>query len=165
MNASTGSVDVDNIDNIIKNYNAEKSDLIAILQDIQVQQGYLSQQALRHVSKRLNLPLIKVYSVATFYKAFSLKPRGRNLIRVCLGTACHMRGNPKVLEDLERRLHITVGETTSDRNFTLEKVHCVGACALAPVVIINNDYYEKVSPTKMSRILKNYEAIQGKKND
>ena len=142
------------IDKIIANYSYEKSALIAILQEIEELYGYLPAWALKHVSEKLNVPLIQVYSVASFYKAFHLTPRGKHLVRVCLGTACHVRGGQKVIEELERKLNIKVGETTKDLKFTLERVNCLGCCALGPIVMIDEKYYGHMSPAKVAPLIK-----------
>jgi NADH-quinone oxidoreductase subunit E len=142
------------VDKIIKSYACEKSALIAILQEIENSYGYLPAWALRHVSEKLNVPLIQVYGVASFYKAFHLTPRGKHLIRVCLGTACHVRGGQKVIEELERKLNTRVGETTKDLKFTLERVNCLGCCALGPIVMIEENYYGHMSPAKVGPLIK-----------
>ena len=116
----------------ITKYNNEKKALISILQDIQEEYNYLPQEALRIVSKALGIPLIDIFGVATFYRAFSLEPRGKHLITVCLGTACHVRGGPKILEEFERKLNIEAGETSKDGQFTLETVACLGCYAIGP---------------------------------
>jgi NADH-quinone oxidoreductase subunit E len=141
---------------VLQKYQYDKSLLVDILQDIQAETGYLPKEALSEASHRLGVPLSRVYSVATFFKAFSLKPRGRHLIHVCMGTACHVRGAVKVLEKVEQELGIKTGETTSDLKFTLETVNCVGACALGPMVIIGEDYHGEMTPDAISPVLKNY---------
>ena len=134
-----------------------RAPLIAVLQDINHDLGYLPEPALRYVSRRTNVPLISVYHVATFYKAFSLQPRGKHLIRVCLGTACHVRGAQQVLEAIKGKLQIEPGQTTPDRKFTLETVNCLGTCALAPVVTIGPKYSGNVTAPKVTQILKPYQ--------
>ena len=145
------------VDKIIKSYSCEKSALIAILQEIESSYGYLPAWALRHVSEKLNVPMIQVYGVASFYKAFHLTPRGKHLIRVCLGTACHVRGGQRVIEELERKLAIEVGETTKDLNFTLERVNCLGCCALGPIVMIDENYHGHMSPAKVGSLIKQFQ--------
>src|SRR4030043_322587 len=125
---------------VLKKYGGDKSTLIDVLHDTQSVIGYLPEEALEEIHKKLEIPLSRVYSVATFFKAFSLTPRGRHLINVCMGTACHVRGSDKVLEQMERELGIKTGGNTVALNFTLETVNCVGACALGPMVIIGEDY-------------------------
>ncbi len=142
------------IDNIIKNHSWEESALISILHEIENLYNYLPAWALRHISEKLNIPMIQVYGVASFYDAFHLKPRGKHLIRVCKGTACYLRGATQVSEALEKELGIKEGETTPDQKFSLQSVRCVGACALAPVVLIGERYFDKASPTKIRSVLK-----------
>ena len=144
---------------IVEAHACTKEQLIAILQDIQDEFGYLPQDALCRVAERLCVPLIQVYGVATFFKAFSLKPRGRHVVTVCMGTACYVRGAPAVLEELKRVLGIEPGETTDDMEFTLETVNCLGACALGPVVVVDDEYHEKVTPGKVKAILRKYSTI------
>jgi len=141
---------------IIDKYDADEGQLISMLQDIQAEFYYLPREALVQVSETMSIPLSRVYSVATFFKAFSLKPRGRHLINACLGTACHVRGASKVLEQIERSLNISRGETTSDFKFTLETVNCMGCCALGPVVNIDGEYFGQMSAGKVDSILKKY---------
>ena len=142
------------IDNIMKNHSWEESALISILHEIEDLYNYLPDWALRHISEKLNIPMIQVYGVASFYDAFHLKPRGKHLIRVCKGTACYLRGATQVFEALERELGIKEGETTRDQRFSLQSVHCLGVCALAPVVLIGERYFDKTSPTKLRSVLK-----------
>jgi NADH-quinone oxidoreductase subunit E len=141
---------------ILDKYQRDPSWLVSILQDVQAEYYYLSENAIEEVSRGLGIPLTRVYSVATFFKAFSLIPRGRHLINVCLGTACHVRGAPRVLEKIERDLGISSGETTKDLRFTLETVNCVGACALGPMIIIDGEYHGQMSTDRVSPVLKNY---------
>ena len=142
------------IDEIIQSFSAEKSALIAVLQEIENLCGYLPSWALRRVSEKLGVPLIQVYGVASFYDSFHLTPRGKQLIRVCLGTACYLRGSNRVLEALENELGIKDGGTTSDRKYSIQSVRCVGACALAPVMTIGERYFDKMTPTKVKKALK-----------
>ena len=141
---------------VLKKHNHDKSLLVDILQDIQAETGYLPKEVLTETSKELGLPLSRVYSVATFFKAFSLVPRGRHLINVCMGTACHVRGAVKVLEKIEEELGIKTGETTRDLKFTLETVNCVGACALGPMVIVGDNYHGEMTPEGIVSVLKEY---------
>jgi len=150
------------IESIISKYKGKKEFLIAILQEIQEKYNYLPKDALIYVSEKLSVPLIQVYSVATFYKTFSLKPKGKHIIRVCLGTACHVRGAPRIVDEIKRKLNIDVGETTSDKLFTLETVRCLGACALGPIVVIDDEYYGQVNPKKIDMILQKYIAQREK---
>jgi len=141
---------------VLKKYRNDKSSLIDVLHDTQAEIGYLPRLALEAISSGLGIPLSRVYGVATFFKAFSLTPRGRHIINVCMGTACHVRGADKVLEQIEKELGIKTGGNTSDLKFTLETVNCVGACALGPMVIIGEDYHGEMTPEKVSEVLKNY---------
>ena len=141
---------------VLQRHQHNKSLLVDILQDIQAETGYLPKEVLEETSRGLDIPLSRVYSVATFFKAFSLKPRGRHLINVCMGTACHVRGAVKVLEKVEQELKIKRGETTKDLKFTLETVNCVGACALGPMIIIGEDYHGEMTPEAIGSVLKNY---------
>jgi NADH-quinone oxidoreductase subunit E len=144
------------VQQVLEKYKGDKSALIDILHDTQAEIGYLPQEALEEIHKGLGVPLSRVYSVATFFKAFSLTPRGRHLINVCMGTACHVRGADKVLAEIEKELGIKNGENTPDLKFTLETVNCVGACALGPMVIIGEDYHGEMTPEKVGEVLKNF---------
>jgi NADH-quinone oxidoreductase subunit E len=144
------------VESILDNYQRDEGMLVSILQDIQAEYNYLPEEVLVEVSQSLGTPLSQVYSVATFFKAFSLEPRGRYLINVCLGTACHVRGAVKVLEAIERELDIKTGDTTKDLKFTLETVNCVGACALGPIVIIDGGYHGQMKTDKVKALLKSY---------
>lgn len=144
------------MESILDNYQRDKGMLVSILQDIQVEYNYLPKEALVELSQALGAPLSQVYSVATFFKAFSLEPRGRHLINVCLGTACHVRGAVRILEAIERELDIKASKTTKDLKFTLETVNCVGCCALGPVVIIDGEYYGQMKTDKVRALLENY---------
>ena len=145
------------IDGIIQRHGAAKGGLIAMLQDIQQAYTYLPQDALVHVARTLGVPLSRAYSLATFYRAFSLKPKGRHPIAVCMGTACHVKAAGKILEKLERLLHIKTGQTTPDLNFGLDQVRCLGCCGLAPVVTVGPDLYGKVTLTRVDQIMRRYQ--------
>lgn len=127
--------------------------LISLLEDIQAKYGYLPEAALREVAETTGRSLVDIYGVATFYRAFSLTPRGRHLVSVCLGTACHVRGGPAVAREIEKQLGIRAGGTTKDREFTLETVNCLGACALGPVVVVDGHYFPKVRPSMVRDII------------
>ena len=142
---------------IIKKYDGDKGQLVSMLQDIQTEYHYLPKDALDEVVTLLGVPASQVYSVATFFKAFSLTPRGRHLIKVCLGTACHVRGAAKVVEKMELDLGVKRTETTPDQRYTLETVNCVGCCALGPMVMIDEKYHGQISSDKVSPLLANYE--------
>ena len=146
----------DRIGTILDGYRRDKGLLVSILQDTQAEYNYLPREALVQVSQGLDIPLSQVYSVATFFKAFSLKPRGRHLINVCLGTACHVRGAVRVLETIERELGIKPGDTTEDLKYTLETVNCVGACALGPIVVIDGEYSGQMKADKVKPLLEDY---------
>ena len=149
-------IDLESVCEIIERHDYQKASLIGILQDIQTKLNYLPRKALVQVSKSLDIPLTSIYEVATFYKAFSLEPRGRHTVQVCLGTACHVRGGNRVLEYLESRLEVKSGGTTKDQEFTLESVNCLGACALGPMMVIDRKYYGKTYTNKIETILKKY---------
>lgn len=148
----------------ITKYNSEKKALIAILQDIQSECHYLPQEALKIVSKTLGIPLIDVIGLATFYRAFSLKPRGKHLVTVCLGTACHVRGGPKILDEFEKKLGIKASETTKDNLFTLETVNCLGACALGPIAVIDGNYFGQMKIRTVDKLIKKYRADRRSKS-
>ncbi len=148
---------------IIKKHNRDKSALIAVLQDIQEAFNYLPKEALKTASDTMKVPMSRVYEAATFYTAFSLKPRGKNIVKICKGTACHVRGAAILQDRFETTLGIKPGETTKDGKFSLETVNCVGACALGPVVVINTDYHGQVTINKVDKIIKkinNEEGVQ-----
>lgn len=149
-------IDLKQVDAIVDQYGCNRDSLISILQDVQVEYHYLPEEVIRRVAKRLDLPLIQVYGVATFFKAFSLKPRGEHLVRVCLGTACHVRGAPAVLTEVKRQLGVETGDTTKDMKFTLETVNCLGACALGPLLVIDDKYQGQMSPGKIKKALRDY---------
>jgi NADH-quinone oxidoreductase subunit E len=142
------------IKNIIERYPVKRGVIIQILQDVHEEYNYLPRPALDEVAKQLELPVAKVYSVATFYKAFSLKERGKIIIKVCKGTACHIRGAELICNEIETLLGVKGGETTPDLEYTIEEVNCVGACAMAPVVVINDKYHGSMKPEKMRKLVK-----------
>lgn len=154
------------INRILKKYDYEQSSIVGILQDLQEEENYLPEKALEHISERLSMPLARIYRLATFYNAFSLTPRGKYLVNVCLGTACHVRGASMVLDKIKLDLGIDVGGMTEDRLFSLETVNCVGACALGPVVIIGDEYHGQMTPAKVEVAIKKYrETLQGNKDE
>ena len=140
---------------IVKKHGGGKSAMIAVLQDIQEAFNYLPKEALKTAAKAMNVPFTRVYEAATFYTAFSLKPRGENIVKICMGTACHVRGASALQDKLERTLGIKPGETTKDNKFSLETVNCVGACALGPVVVINTEYHGQVTMKKIDKMIDN----------
>jgi NADH:ubiquinone oxidoreductase 24 kD subunit len=142
---------------VINKYNGDKGQLISILQDIQAEYYYLPKEALVQASEAMDIPLSHVYSLVTFFKAFSLEPRGKHLVSVCLGTACHVRGVARVLDKIERSLDIGRGETTKDHKFTLETVNCMGCCAVGPAVKIDGEYFGQMSTDKVDPLLAKFE--------
>lgn len=153
------------VDEILENYAYKHDALIGILQDVQRLENYLPQETLQYIGRELEVPLSRVYYIATFYKSFSLEPRGRHIVKVCLGTACHLNGAVQNLEQVERVLSIREGETTEDRMFSLETVNCVGTCALAPVTMVGEDYYGAVTPGRVEKILSAYSTGSGSAED
>lgn len=151
------------IDCILAQHGRQHSKIIQILNDIQKIQTYLRRDTLEYVSRRLHIPLSRLYGLATFYSAFSLKPRGRRLVTVCMGTACHVRGAPAVLSRLEDRLKIKAGDTTADDQYTLKTVNCLGACALAPIVVVDEEYHGQTTADKIEKLLAGYEKPTEKK--
>jgi len=150
--------DLEKITKLMGNNKNGRRTLVPLLQDTNAEYRYLPENILKYISDELDIPLSQIYSIATFYNAFSLTPRGRHVISVCLGTACHVRGGQKIMESLERDLGIKVSQTTSDLNFTLEAVHCLGCCGLAPVVTIGDDLYGKMNQVKIQKTIKKYKG-------
>jgi len=153
------------IDQILEKYDSEHSSIITMLQDLQEEENYLPEKDLEYISDRLSMPLTRIYRIATFYNAFSLTPRGKHLINVCLGTACHVRGAARVLDRLKMDLGIDVGEMTKDRLFSLETVNCLGSCALGPIVVIGNDYHGQMTPARVESTVKKYRKKSPRKKD
>ena len=141
------------ISDILEKYDHDKKNTLAMLQDIQRKYNYIPREAMNTMSEQLEVPLSKLYGIATFYKALSLNPRGRNIIKVCDGTACHIRSSQLLIGEIEGLLGIKPGETSKDGQFTLETVNCLGSCAIAPVMVINETYYGKVTPAKLRDII------------
>jgi NADH-quinone oxidoreductase subunit E len=146
------------VEEVMARHGNNPARMIEILQDLQDIYGYLPEEVLKEVSRQTEVPLARVYHVATFFKAFTLKPRGKYTIQVCTGTACHVKGSYRVLERFEDVLGIKPGDTTNDLYFTLETVNCVGCCALGPVVIVNGRYYGHVSPVQVGSLIKEYKG-------
>jgi NADH-quinone oxidoreductase E subunit len=144
------------LDEILAKYQGVKGALIPVLQEAQNAYGYLSKEVIEHISGKLDIPVSQIYGVVTFYSQFHLNPRGRNIIRVCQGTACHVRGAKAILKALEDNLKIPAGGTTSDLKFTLETVACIGACGLAPVMMVNDDTHGRLTPEIVPEILAKY---------
>lgn len=149
---------INRLDEVINSFTKTEGALIPILQTAQNLFGYLSEKVLKHVSERLNIPYSEVAGVVSFYSFFSTVPRGKNVVRVCLGTACYVRGGKEVLEGLKKHLGINVGGTTADRMFSLEVGRCFGACGLAPTVMVNEDVHQRVKSAKIKEILSPYQA-------
>ncbi len=149
-------MDLTPVDNIIESHEGRGERLIMILQDIQDEFNYIPEPALEHLATRLDMSLSRIYHVATFYSSLSLTERGRHVIRVCDGTACHLCGAFNIREEIERQLHIKDKETTQDGRFSLEVVACLGACAIAPVMAVGTDYHGEMTSDKIARTLKNY---------
>ncbi len=141
------------VDAIIEKHNGDVTALLAIMQDVQEVENYLPREAVERIAEKLEIPISRIYAMATFYESFHLEPRGKHICKVCVGTACHVRGASKVLEQMERDLGIKSGETTEDGEFTIEEVNCVGACALGPLVIIDKDYNGNMTPGSISKVI------------
>jgi len=148
------------LNEILSSFKGKKEELIPILQKVQEALGYLPELAMKKIAKFLKLPESTVFGVATFYAQFKLVPSGRNIIKVCRGTACHVRGGARILREVEKHLGIKPGESTPDLEYSLETVACIGACALAPTMVINNETYGQMTPKKAAEIL---EQFRGKK--
>lgn len=142
---------------ILKKYQQDRGQLVSILQDVQAEFNYLPREALLSVSQGLDVAVSQVYGVATFFKAFSLVPRGRHSVHVCTGTACHVRGAVNVLDRMEQEMGICCGSTTEDNKYTLESVNCVGACALGPVVVVDGEYVGQMAVDKVKPLLESYD--------
>lgn len=150
-------IDLAKANGIIDKYQGEQGVLIQILLDVQSEYNWLPEPVLRRTSEKLKIPFSQIYRVASFYKAMSLTPRGRHLVSVCLGTACHVRGGPRVLDKAEQVLGIKAGQTTQDMNFTLQRVNCLGCCALGPVMVVDGQYHGKIVPPRVEGVLKSYD--------
>lgn len=145
------------LDQVIARYKTEKGALIPVLQQAQAIYGYLPEHVLKRISHALKIPIAKIYGVVTFYAQFRLAPMGRNVVSICLGTACHVRGGAKVLDTIEKQLTVKDGETTEDGRYTLEIVNCMGACGLAPVIAVNGEVHGRLTPEQVPGILAKYE--------
>ncbi len=150
------------IDEIISREGKDSSSLIAVLEAIQSRYRYLPAEALILASERLGVPLSQAYSVATFYNAFSLKPKGKHCLNVCMGTACHVRGSPQVLDRLQTKLGVQAGGTSRDRLYTVETVNCLGACALGPIIVADEDYSGQMTPQKADQLLRAITRKEGR---
>ena len=145
------------IDRIIASYHNDKSALVQILLQVQKENRWLPEEALQKISKKLDIPISQIYHIATFYKAFSLTPKGKHTACVCMGTACHVRGAPKILDKAEQVLGVKAGGTTKDMRFTLEKVNCLGCCALGPVIVVDEEAHGNLVPSKVEEVFKKYD--------
>jgi NADH-quinone oxidoreductase subunit E len=150
-------MDTNTIDRIIDNHQSEASSLIQILLDIQSEHHWLPKDALERVSEKLNVPMSQIQHITTFYKSFSLVPRGRHEVHVCMGTACHVRGAQRVLDAVQDQIGINPGETDMDLKYSLETVNCLGCCALGPVMVVDGEYHGNIAPNQIEATLKNYE--------
>ncbi len=140
--------------NIVDKHDRDPAALLAILMDIQKEERWLPKEVLKKLAVELGVPMARIYALATFFAAFSLEPRGKHICTVCMGTACHVRGAPKLVEQVEREFSVRAGSTTADMNLTLETVNCVGACALGPLVIMDGEYHGNMTSTKMDKVMK-----------
>ena len=141
------------VDGIIEKYRGKRAGLISILHDIQDQYNHLPEKALKKVALRLQMNLNDIYGVATFYRSFSLTPKGRHSITLCLGTACHVRGGPRILREVQKQLGIEAGQTTRDRQFSLQVVNCLGVCAIGPVMVADGKFYGEMNASKAKRVI------------
>ncbi len=142
------------VESIIEGYKGKEEQLIGLLQDVQAECNYLPKEALVAISEKLGIPLSQIYGVATFFRAFSLKPQGLHKVTVCLGTACHVRGGLRLLEKLERDLKLKSGDTSEDLSFTLNSVSCLGTCALGPLVVVDGKYEGQMNSDKLDKVMK-----------
>lgn len=149
-------VSSEKVKSLVDKYGGSSEAVIQVMQDIQNEYRYLPKEALLYLAEHTGVPLAQVYHVATFYTAFSLTPKGRHIVTVCMGTACHVRSSPKVLDQTERVLNIKAGETSADMEFSLETVNCIGCCALGPVVVIDGEYHGKLSPHETEKLIKQF---------
>lgn len=152
----TESLDLIRIEPILQHYGKERGALIPVLQEVQGVYGYLPEPALIRVGETLEVPMSRIYGVVTFYSQFYLTPRGRHTVRVCRGTACHVRGGKSILKSVQQFLGVNENETTADFKYTFETVACLGACALSPVLLVDKNYYGKLTPAKVEKVLKQY---------
>ena len=146
-------MDLELVDLIVDRYQEKRTALISILHDVQDRYKYLPEEALKMVASRLGMDINEIYGVATFYKAFTLVPQGKHSVTLCLGTACHVRGGPKILRELKSFLQIEPGQTTADRQFSLNTVNCMGVCAIGPVMFVDGKFYGEMNPLKAKKII------------
>jgi NADH-quinone oxidoreductase subunit E len=159
------AMDAASLDKLCDKYRDEEGAIIELLQTIQAEEQYLPRDALQRVSENLEIPLSQLYGLATFYRAFSLKPKGKHQVTCCMGTACHVRGGKRVVEQFQRLLGIQPGETTDDGWFSLDTVNCVGACAVSPVVMIDGEYYGEMTPARATQLIRRYRGKAGDDSD
>ena len=150
------TVETAKLDGILNKYEGKKGMLIQALLDVQREYNWIPGDSINTIAETLQVPQSRIYRIASYYKAMSLKPRGKHLVRVCLGTACHVRGGERIVDRVKDVLGVTEGETTSDMNFTLERVNCLGCCALGPVMVVDGVYHGKMEPNKVSELLDKY---------
>jgi len=153
------------VDLIVDKYQGKRIALISILHDVQDRYKYLPDEALKMVASRLHMDINQIYGVATFYKSFSLVPKGKHSITLCLGTACHVRGGPRILRELKNLLHVEPGQTTADRQFSLNVVNCLGVCAIGPVMMVDQKFYGEMNAVKAKRIIDKMNPNNKKKNN
>ena len=146
-------MNLNQVDLIVDKYQEKRTALISILHDVQDRYKYLPDEALKMVASRLRMDINEIYGVATFYKSFTLTPQGKHSITLCLGTACHVRGGPKILRELKGLLHIEPGQTTPDKQFSLNVVNCLGVCAIGPVMMVDRNFYGEINPIRAKRII------------
>jgi NADH-quinone oxidoreductase subunit E len=149
-------MDLNKIDQIIDKYQGKQGILIQLLLDIQAEFNWIPKEVIVRINQKLNIPVSQIYRVASFYQVMSLIPTGKHLVSMCLGTACHVRGGPKVLDKIEDTLGIKAGETTKDMKFTIKRINCLGCCALGPVMMVDKDYHGKMVSAKVKEILESY---------
>lgn len=153
-------MDVKTVNAILKRFPDTTGNLIAILHEVQNHFRYLPEAELRYISKKIGVPITEIYSIVNFYNRFSLTPKGKNEISVCLGTACHVKGAERVFNEISTKLNVKPGKTTDDLNFSLNEVRCIGACSLAPAVVINEETFAQVTPKQVGKILNEYQEEQ-----
>ena len=157
--------DVSTVSRALEKYGSDRSLLIPILHEIQREYRYLPESSLRELASTMDMPLVDIYGVATFFTSFSLVPKGKHIVTVCMGTACHVRNSVGVGEEAGRFLGIGSGETTKDMLFSLETVNCLGACALGPIVVVDGKYHGQMTPAKVKRVLKKVAKAEGFEKD
>jgi NADH-quinone oxidoreductase subunit E len=150
-------MDIAKVDQIIDKHHCKASSLVQVLLNIQSENHWLPKEALERVSERLQVPMNQIQHITTFYKSFSMVPKGRHEVHVCTGTACHVRGAQRVLDAVQEQIGIKPGETDVDLKFTLETVNCIGCCALGPVMVVDGEYHGNIAPAQLEDVLKNYE--------